>query len=117
LYGRGQSRCLCARGRQSADQNTRLTALPSKGALRACVRSWRRTAHALPDRRCGRAQGYHGDTSRMFHVGHVSDGARRLCDVSKECLDAAITQCGPGVPIARIGQARAAHAGWGRAPA
>ncbi len=69
--------------------------------------------HTMPDRRRGRAQGYHGDTSRMFHVGRVSDGARRLCDVTKECLDAAIAQCGPGVPIARIGQARAAHAGGG----
>jgi len=33
LHGRGQSRCLCARGRQSADQNTRLTALPMQGRL------------------------------------------------------------------------------------
>jgi len=51
-------------------------------------------------------QGYHGDTSRMFYVGRVSDKARRLCEATKECLDAAIAQCGPGVPISRIGQAR-----------
>ncbi|KAK9845717.1 hypothetical protein WJX81_000402 [Elliptochloris bilobata] len=48
--------------------------------------------------------GYHGDTSRMFFVGSVSDSARRLCETTKQCLDAAIMQCGPGVPVSRIGQ-------------
>jgi hypothetical protein len=27
--------------------------------------------------------GYHGDTSKMVHVGKVSDKARKLCEVSR----------------------------------
>ena len=30
--------------------------------------------------------GYHGDTSRMFFVGEPSVQARRLCDITYECL-------------------------------
>lgn len=48
--------------------------------------------------------GHHGDTSRMFYVGNVSPAARHLCEVTKEALDAAIRQCGPGVPYKVIGQ-------------
>ena len=54
-------------------------------------------------------QGYHGDTSRMFYVGRVSDVARRLCEATRACLNAAIAQCGPGVPVSRIGQVRGAE--------
>ena len=46
----------------------------------------------------------------MFYVGRVSDVARRLCEATKACLNAAIAQCGPGVPISRIGQVRGARA-------
>ena len=45
----------------------------------------------------------------MFYVGRVSDVARRLCDATKACLNAAIAQCGPGVPISRVGQVRGAQ--------
>ncbi len=30
--------------------------------------------------------GYHGDTSRMFFVGEPSVQARRLCDITYECM-------------------------------
>src|SRR5512147_432997 len=30
--------------------------------------------------------GYHGDTSRMFYVGEPSVAARRLCEVTYECM-------------------------------
>jgi methionyl aminopeptidase len=51
-------------------------------------------------------QGYHGDTSRMFYVGKVSEKARRLCEVTQLAMDTAIAQCGPGVPIRHIGKVR-----------
>ncbi len=55
------------------------------------------------------AQGYHGDTSRMFAVGKVSDEAQRLCDVTLQTLEAAISQCGPNVPVRRIGEVLSLH--------
>ena len=51
-------------------------------------------------------QGYHGDTSKMFMVGNVSEKARDLCTVTKHSLDEAIKICGPGVPIKEIGRVR-----------
>lgn len=48
--------------------------------------------------------GYHGDTSRMFMVGNVSEKAQDLCRVTKHCLDEAIKICGPGVPIREVGK-------------
>ena len=57
------------------------------------------------ERRWGvHAQGYHGDTSRMFTVGRVSDKARQLCAVTLEALEAAVALCGPGVPVRKIGE-------------
>lgn len=50
-------------------------------------------------------QGYHGDTSRMFAVGAVSDTAQRLMAATTEALFAGIKVCGPGVPINAIGNA------------
>ncbi len=49
-------------------------------------------------------QGYHGDTSKMFLVGNVSEKAQDLCRVTKHCLDEAIKICGPGVPIKEVGK-------------
>lgn len=51
-------------------------------------------------------QGYHGDTSKMFMVGNVSDKAQELCRVTKHALDEAIKICGPGVPIREVGKVR-----------
>lgn len=48
--------------------------------------------------------GYHGDTSKMFLVGNVSEKAQDLCRVTKHCLDEAIKICGPGVPIREVGK-------------
>ncbi|CAG9467397.1 unnamed protein product [Pedinophyceae sp. YPF-701] len=49
--------------------------------------------------------GHHGDCSRMFYCGAVSDAAKRLCDVNRLALEEAIKVCGPGVPFREIGAA------------
>lgn len=50
--------------------------------------------------------GHHGDTSRMFLVGDsVSEEAKRLVEVTKESLDAAIAICRPGAAFKEIGSA------------
>jgi methionyl aminopeptidase len=54
--------------------------------------------------------GYHGDTSRMFLVGNVSIQARRLCDVTRECLWKGIAQVRPGARLGDIGHAIQWHA-------
>nr|CAB3503760.1 unnamed protein product [Digitaria exilis] len=48
--------------------------------------------------------GYHGDTSATFLCGDVDDEAKKLVQVTKECLDKAISICAPGVEIKRIGR-------------
>lgn len=40
----------------------------------------------------------------MFGVGKVSDKAQHLCDVTLEALEAAISHCGPGIPVRKIGE-------------
>ena len=40
--------------------------------------------------------GWHGDTSRMFHVGEVSPFAKRLCAVTYECMWRGILSVRPG---------------------
>src|SRR5688572_31702421 len=42
--------------------------------------------------------GFHGDTSRMFYVGNPSIQARRLCEVTYECLWKGIREVRPGAP-------------------
>ena len=54
--------------------------------------------------------GYHGDTSRMFLVGEVSPHARRLCDVTFECLWKGIGQVRPGARLGDIGYVIQRHA-------
>jgi methionyl aminopeptidase len=54
--------------------------------------------------------GYHGDTSRMFYVGEPSIAARRLCEVTYECMWLGIAQVRPGATVGDIGQAIQAHA-------
>jgi len=53
---------------------------------------------------------YHGDTSRMFYVGEPSLAARRLCEVTYECMWAGIAQVGPGSFLGDIGHAIQTHA-------
>jgi len=54
--------------------------------------------------------GYHGDTSRMFYVGEPSIQARRLCDVTYECMWLGIRSVQPGACLGDIGYAIQAHA-------
>ena len=54
--------------------------------------------------------GYHGDTSKMFLVGKTSVLAKRLADVTQECLYAGIRQVRPGARLGDIGHAIARHA-------
>src|ERR1700694_2428991 len=49
--------------------------------------------------------GYHGDTSRMFYVGEPSIQARRLCDVTYECMWLGIRAVKPGAYLGDIGYA------------
>ncbi|KAJ3121793.1 Methionine aminopeptidase 1D, mitochondrial [Nowakowskiella sp. JEL0407] len=46
---------------------------------------------------------FHGDTSATFLVGNVDEQGKHLTAVTKECLDKAISICGPGVPLTEIG--------------
>ncbi|CAK8539747.1 unnamed protein product [Lathyrus sativus] len=54
--------------------------------------------------------GYHGDTSTTFFCGDVEDEAKKLVQVTKECLDKAISICGPGVEFKKIGKTIHDHA-------
>jgi methionyl aminopeptidase len=47
--------------------------------------------------------GWHGDTSRMYLVGKVPAHARRLVDVTKDCLFAGIDEVKPGATLGDIG--------------
>ena len=54
--------------------------------------------------------GWHGDTSRMFYAGDVPVKARRLVDVTYECMMLGIEQVKPGNHIGDIGHAIQQHA-------
>jgi methionyl aminopeptidase len=54
--------------------------------------------------------GWHGDTSRMFLVGDVPLKARRLVDITYECLMMGIEQARPGNRVGDIGHAIQTHA-------
>jgi len=54
--------------------------------------------------------GYHGDTSRMFYVGEPSIQARRLCDVTRECMWHGIRTVRPEGFLGDIGAAIQQHA-------
>ncbi|TAN53066.1 MAG: type I methionyl aminopeptidase [Betaproteobacteria bacterium] len=49
--------------------------------------------------------GYHGDSSRMFFVGEPSIQARRLIEVTYECMWRGIAQVRPGTHLGDIGAA------------
>jgi len=55
-------------------------------------------------------EGWHGDTSRMFLVGDVPIKARRLVDVTYECLMLGIQQAKPGNRLGDISHAIQHHA-------
>jgi len=54
--------------------------------------------------------GYYGDSSRMFLIGEVSEEARRLVKVTRECLYLGIEQVKPGHTMGDIGHAIQRHA-------
>jgi methionyl aminopeptidase len=47
--------------------------------------------------------GYHGDTSKMFFVGDVAPHARKLVQVTQDCLYKAIDLVRPGTTLGDIG--------------
>ena len=47
--------------------------------------------------------GWHGDTSRMYLVGKVPAHARRLVDVTKDCLFVGIDEVKPGATLGDVG--------------
>jgi methionyl aminopeptidase len=47
--------------------------------------------------------GFHGDTSKMFLVGEVAPHARKLVQVTQECLYMAIDIVRPGITLGDIG--------------
>ena len=49
--------------------------------------------------------GYHGDTSRMFHVGEPSIQSRRLAAITFDCMWTGISQIKPGARLGDIGSA------------
>ena len=54
--------------------------------------------------------GWHGDSSRMYLAGDVPLKARRLVDVTYECMMIGIEQARPGARLGDIGAAIQAHA-------
>lgn len=54
--------------------------------------------------------GYHGDTSMMFHVGTPLKHAEKLVDVTQECLYKAIEIVRPGITLGDIGHVIQEHA-------
>lgn len=54
--------------------------------------------------------GYYSDASRMFMIGNVSDKAKKLVEVTKECLEAGIKAVKPWGHIGDIGAAIQEHA-------
>jgi methionyl aminopeptidase len=53
---------------------------------------------------------YHGDTSKMFFVGEPSVMARRLVEITQECLYRGIQAVRPGAHLGDIGHAIQSHA-------
>jgi len=54
--------------------------------------------------------GFYGDTSRMFIVGEGSILAKRLCQITYECMWLGIAQVKPGAKLGDIGHAIQTHA-------
>lgn len=54
--------------------------------------------------------GFHGDTSRMFHIGEPSILARRLCETTHESMIEGIKVVRPGARLGDIGHAVQRHA-------
>ena len=55
-------------------------------------------------------EGFYGDTSKMFCIGQVAPHARRLVDVTQQCLYEGIAIVKPGITIGDIGFVIQQHA-------
>ncbi|RLQ89461.1 type I methionyl aminopeptidase [Notoacmeibacter ruber] len=78
--------------------------------------------HGIPDRKPLREgdivnidvtyilDGWHGDSSRMYPVGRIKPFARKLLEVTHECLMKGIEVVRPGVKTGAIGEAIQSHA-------
>ena len=53
---------------------------------------------------------FHGDTSKMFFIGEPSILAKRLCQVTRECMIKAIQLVKPGLHVGDIGAVIQEHA-------
>lgn len=54
--------------------------------------------------------GYYGDTCRMYEVGVVSNEAKDLMEVTKNCLELGLKECYPGNRFGNIGYAISQYA-------
>lgn len=54
--------------------------------------------------------GYYGDASRMYMIGNVTDEAKKIVRVARECLDVGIEKALPYTDIGEIGFAIEQHA-------
>lgn len=54
-------------------------------------------------------EGYHGDTSQMFHIGETSILAKRLSNVARESMLIGIDLVKPGIQLGDIGHAIQKH--------
>ncbi|XWS69808.1 hypothetical protein CRYUN_Cryun04dG0210200 [Craigia yunnanensis] len=54
--------------------------------------------------------GYHGDTSKTFLCGDVSDALKRLVTVTEECMEKGIAFCKDGASFKKIGKRISEHA-------
>jgi len=54
--------------------------------------------------------GFHGDAARSFLVGEVSEAARKIVEVAKECFYKALEKCRVGYKIGDISNAVQIHA-------
>ena len=56
------------------------------------------------------SDGYYGDSSKMFCIGSTATHARRLVDITQECLYKGIAVVKPGATLGDIGHAIQTHA-------
>ncbi|CAN0870551.1 Methionine aminopeptidase 1B, chloroplastic [Linum grandiflorum] len=54
--------------------------------------------------------GYHGDTSKTFICGNVSNSVKRLIKVTEECMEKGISVCRDGASFRKIGKRISDHA-------
>ena len=87
-----------------------------------CISVNEEVVHGIPGERvldpgdivgvdCGLIKdGWHSDSAETFAIGEVTEEAATLMRVTRECLDLAIEQVGPGKRVSDIGKAVEAHA-------